>query len=77
MKWFTKLNQFQEPSNMLNATNTTMAWGAVTSPVWLPSLKSVSEFAGLVLPILGALWISTQIFVKIYVIFFRSNRNDR
>lgn len=45
---------------------TTGAYAALTSPVWLPSLKEASEIAGLLLPILGALWLVTQITVKLW-----------
>ena len=37
------------------------AVGAVSSPFWLHFLTPVSEFAALVLPIVGALWIVLQI----------------
>lgn len=35
---------------------------ALTTPFWLPSLQKLSEFAGLVIPILGATWLLVQIF---------------
>lgn len=38
-----------------------IAIAAVSSPVWLPFLQGVSEFAGLVVPILGAIWLMVQI----------------
>lgn len=46
-----------------------VATAAVTSPVWLPMLKQVSEIAGLLLPILGVLW-----FVIRAVVYFRDRR---
>lgn len=42
------------PSNVVAAS-------AVASPVWLPSLQTVSETAALVLPIVGVLWLMIQI----------------
>ena len=46
------------------ATNI-IATGAVASPVWMPGLRLVSEFAALLLPIAGLLWLSVQIYMKI------------
>lgn len=45
------------------ATNVVAA-GAVVSPWWLPMLEVTSQFAQLMLPILGAAWLSVQIAVK-------------
>lgn len=39
---------------------------AVSSPWWLPILKNASDVAGLVLPILGVLWLVLQIVIKLY-----------
>lgn len=44
----------------------TGAVAALTSPVWLPALHTASEFAALILPILGATWLLLQIVLKIY-----------
>jgi Na+/alanine symporter len=38
-----------------------VAVSAVTSPVWLPGLQQLSELSGLVVPILGAIWLIIQI----------------
>ena len=46
-------------------TTTWLAAGAVASPAWLPSLKSVSEIAGYLLPILGVIWLAVQIGFKV------------
>lgn len=42
------------------------AFAALVSPIWLPALHTASEFAALILPILGASWLALQIGVKIY-----------
>lgn len=42
-----------------------VATGAVVSPYWLPSLMDVSQFAGVMLPILGAIWLLVQIISRI------------
>lgn len=42
-----------------------VAAGALISPVWLPSLHEWSEMAGLLVPILGGLWLVIQIVVKL------------
>jgi len=49
---------------MERATNA-IAAGAVASPWWLPSLADVSQFAGLLLPILGVIWLLVQIITKL------------
>jgi len=49
------------------------AVAAVASPVLLPWLHEVSEFAALVLPILGAVWLLIQIGMKIHA--FHKGRN--
>ena len=41
-------------------TNVT-AGAAIVSPWWLPALQGVSEFASVVLPILGVAWLVIQI----------------
>jgi hypothetical protein len=48
------------------------AAGAVASPIWLPTLHQASEFAAMILPILGALWLALQIGLKIYVFVHRT-----
>jgi hypothetical protein len=42
--------------NADNLTNT-VAVGAIASPWWLKMLTEVSEFAAMVLPILGVAWL--------------------
>lgn len=43
-----------------------IAAGAAISPWWLPALKSASEVAGMLLPLLGVVWLIVQM-----VAFFR------
>lgn len=50
---------------MIDHTTTSIASAAVASPLWLPSLKDVSDTAALLLPILGAAWLVTQIVTKL------------
>lgn len=38
-----------------------VAGAAVMSPIWLPWLQQTSEIAGLLVPILGAVWLLVQI----------------
>jgi len=51
-----------------------IAAASLASPLWLPSLQDASEFAALVLPILGALWLILQIALKIHA--FRKGKNN-
>ena len=37
------------------------AVAAVFSPFWLPTLQAVSEVAAMLVPILGAVWLTIQI----------------
>ena len=39
---------------------------AIASPWWLPVLKETSELAAFILPILGVVWLATQIGWKWY-----------
>lgn len=41
-----------------------VAYGAVTSPLWLPTLSDISQVASTMLPIFGLLWIIVQIYFK-------------
>jgi len=41
------------------------AAGAAISPWWLPILRDVSEIAGILAPILGALWLIIQMSIKL------------
>jgi hypothetical protein len=50
----------------MESANKGAAIAAVTSPWWLPPLQSVSEVAGLILPIAGVFWIIIQITIKLY-----------
>jgi len=45
----------------LNASTNIAAAGAVVSPWWLPVLKTASEGAAMLLPIVGLLWLGIQI----------------
>jgi hypothetical protein len=44
---------------------TGIAVAATASPWWLPSLATVSETAGLMLPVAGLVWLVVQIAAKI------------
>jgi hypothetical protein len=59
------------PQSMYDHTTTAVASAAVSSPLWLPSLKDVSDTAALLLPILGAAWLVVQIVG--YVVRYRKN----
>lgn len=45
----------------LEKTTDGVAWGAVSSPVWLPFLQQWSDYAALLLPIAGLIWLVIQI----------------
>jgi len=47
------------------------AAGAIMSPWWLPVLHELSEFAAVVAPILGVIWLLIQIAVKLYEAYKR------
>ena len=53
---------------MANAT-TGVAAAGVTSAAWLPHLRAASEVAGMLMPILGAIWLTVQI---VRAMFFSS-----
>ena len=40
---------------------TVIATAAVVSPAWLPWFQEISDIAGVILPILGAVWLLVQI----------------
>lgn len=42
-----------------------VSFGLMVSPVWLPSLDTISQNAALLLPILGVLWFAFQFYWKI------------
>jgi hypothetical protein len=44
---------------------TGIAMASIASPLWLPSIKQVSDAAALVMPILGVTWLVVQIVAKI------------
>lgn len=46
------------------ATNV-VAGAALTTPLWLETLREVSLFAGFLVPILGAVWLLVQIVHKL------------
>jgi hypothetical protein len=48
-----------------NTTSNFVAAGMFFSPVWLPSLATVSGFCATVAPILGAIWLIVQIVAKL------------
>jgi hypothetical protein len=48
---------------------------AFVSPIWLPTLQSVSETAALILPIIGVAWLAMQISIKLYTIYI--NRDNQ
>lgn len=54
---------------------TYLAAGAVVSPAWLPILRDVSNVAGLLLPILGVIWLVVQISSKIREHFRPPDKN--
>lgn len=60
---------------MHDTLTTATAGAAVASPLWLPSLQTISEVASILLPILGALWLIVQIVIKI-VEFTRGKRGE-
>jgi len=49
----------------LDKFNVAMGVVMLSMPAWHEHLRGMSEFAALVSPILGALWIGVQIYVKI------------
>jgi hypothetical protein len=55
----------------------TGATAALTSPLWLPSLHSVSEFAALILPILGAVWLVLQICGRLLALSKKLSLTDK
>ena len=60
----------------MEATTTTVAAGAVSSPLWLPELGTVSEVAAMLAPILGAVWLTVQIVSKVYEIWNKRNKDE-
>jgi hypothetical protein len=64
-----------ETDNMSNVITTAGAGAAVVSPWWLPSLHEVSTVAAELAPILGAIWLLTQIILKVSE--YRRSRNGK
>lgn len=62
------LHDFQNllPQTPFEKISDTVSVVAVMSPWWLPWLKETSEIAAFVLPILGVVWLITQIGWKWY-----------
>lgn len=56
------MNHLTVPDHYITAS----AFGAIASPLWLPSLHTVSATAAEVAPILGCLWLLVQIGIKVY-----------
>ena len=50
---------------IIERTTTAIAAGGISAPVWLPPLKEASEIAGMILPILGVVWLIVQIITRI------------
>jgi hypothetical protein len=51
---------------MINEKITTAsAWGAMASPLWLPTLADVSQVCATAAPILGVAWLVFQFVLKI------------
>jgi hypothetical protein len=59
------IHNFLPPTKFEMATDTASVV-AIASPWWLPLLKESSEIAAYILPILGVLWLTTQIGWKWY-----------
>lgn len=51
---------------IVDKTTTSIAFGAVVSPWWLPSLAEVSHTAAQLLPVAGLLWIIVQFLVLMF-----------
>jgi hypothetical protein len=58
------------PSSKFEMVTDTASVVAIASPWWLPVLKETSEVAAYVLPILGVMWLVTQIGWKWYREFY-------
>lgn len=50
---------------MNDAGTAVVATTAIASPLWLDAVQSISSYAELLLPILGAAWLAVQIVYKI------------
>lgn len=54
------------PQSKFEMITDTASVAAIASPWWLPVLKTTSEISAIMLPILGAVWLITQIGWKWY-----------
>ncbi len=54
------------PQSNFEIVTDTASVVAIATPWWLPWLRETSEVAAYVLPIMGVLWLSTQIGFKFY-----------
>jgi hypothetical protein len=54
------------PQSKFEMITDTGAVAAAASPWWLPWLKTISDDAALILPILGVAWLLLQIGLKIW-----------
>lgn len=48
-----------------HSSQTAVAGGAVTSPIWLPWLQQTSELAALILPIAGCAYFIVQVYIAL------------
>jgi Na+/alanine symporter len=55
------------PQTKTEAATDAIVVAALSSPVWLTALKEASEIMGLILPIVGVIWIVTKIVTTIMV----------
>ena len=54
------------PEGKFETVSDTVSVVAIASPWWLPFLKETSDVAAYVLPVLGVLWLVTQLGWKWY-----------
>jgi hypothetical protein len=59
---FSKVEHFVNHLSEPSAVNATIAAAATSSPLWLNYLRDVSELAALLLPVLGVVWLSVQMY---------------
>lgn len=50
---------------IMDRTTTIVAAASIAAPLWLPSIKQISDHAALWMPILGATWLVVQIVSKL------------
>lgn len=60
---------------MQTQVTNTVAVGGLSSPLWLDYFQSVSHWAAILMPILGALWLATQLFITWNK--YLGDRNDK